>query len=41
MLKCFVLIDLKAGKVTYHDAGQMDIHVQMYDERKTDSDDKG
>jgi predicted nuclease of restriction endonuclease-like (RecB) superfamily len=39
MLKCFVLIDLKVGKVTYQDVGQMDMYVQMYDERKKASDD--
>lgn len=39
MLKCFVLIDLKVGKVTYQDVGQMDMYVQMYDERKKSSDD--
>lgn len=39
MLKCFVLIDLKIGKVTYQDVGQMDMYVQMYDERKKAPDD--
>ena len=34
ILKCFVLIDLKIGKVTYQDVGQMDMYVQMYDEFK-------
>lgn len=34
VLQCFVLVDLKIGKVTYQDVGQMDMYVQMYDERK-------
>lgn len=32
MLKCFVLIDLKMGKITHQDVGQMDMYVRMYDE---------
>lgn len=32
-LKCFVLIDLKVGKVTYEDAGQMKMYVKMYDKK--------
>ncbi|MBR6059866.1 MAG: DUF1016 family protein [Victivallales bacterium] len=39
VLKCFVLIDLKIGKITYQDVGQMDMYVQMYDERKKAPDD--
>ena len=31
-LKCFVLIDLKVGKLTHQDVGQMDMYVRMYDE---------
>ena len=34
ILKCFVLIDLKIGKVTHQDVGQMDMYVRMYDELK-------
>ena len=34
ILKCFVLIDLKIGKVTHQDVGQMDMYVRMYDEMK-------
>lgn len=30
-LKCFVLIDLKVGKITHHDVGQMKMYVNMYD----------
>ncbi|MBR6198882.1 MAG: DUF1016 family protein [Spirochaetales bacterium] len=33
-LKCYVLIDLKMGKVTHQDVGQMDMYVRMYDELK-------
>ncbi|WP_019575733.1 PDDEXK nuclease domain-containing protein [Curvibacter lanceolatus] len=32
LLKCFVLIDLKAGRLTHQDIGQMDMYVRMYDE---------
>jgi predicted nuclease of restriction endonuclease-like (RecB) superfamily len=31
LLKCFVLIDLKIGKLTHQDVGQMDSYVRMYD----------
>ena len=34
MLKCFVLIDLKMGKITHQDVGQMDMYVRMYDKLK-------
>ncbi len=33
MLKCFVLIDLKIGKLTHQDVGQMDGYVRMFDDR--------
>jgi len=32
MLKCFVIIDLKRGKLTHQDVGQMDMYVRMYDD---------
>ena len=32
ILKCFVLIDLKSGKLTHQDVGQMDMYVRMYDD---------
>ena len=32
MLKCFFLIDLKVGRITHQDVGQMDMYVRMYDE---------
>ncbi len=31
-LKCFLLADLKLGKLTHQDVGQMDMYVRMYDE---------
>ena len=34
LLKCFVLIDLKMGKLTHQDVGQMDMYVRMYDALK-------
>jgi len=34
LLKCFVLIDLKVGKITHQDVGQMDMYIRMYDEIK-------
>ena len=33
MLKCFVLIDLKMGKLTHQDVGQMDMYVKMYEDK--------
>ena len=30
-LKCYVLIDLKMGKITHQDVGQIDMYVRMYD----------
>ena len=29
-LKCYVLIDLKMGKITHQDVGQIDMYVRMY-----------
>ena len=34
ILKCFVLVDLKIGKLTHQDIGQMDMYVRMYDKMK-------
>jgi len=31
LLRCFVLIDLKVGKLTHQDIGQMDSCVRMFD----------
>jgi YhcG PDDEXK nuclease domain len=33
LLKCFVLIDLKLGKLTHQDIGQMDTYVRIYEEQ--------
>ncbi len=33
-LRCYVIIDLKMGKITHQDVGQMDMYVRMYDELK-------
>ncbi len=39
ILKCFVLVDLKTGKLTHQDVGQMDMYVRMYEDRvKTEGD---
>jgi len=32
LLKCFVIIDLKKGKLTHQDVGQMDMYVRMYND---------
>jgi predicted nuclease of restriction endonuclease-like (RecB) superfamily len=34
LLKCFVIIDLKTGKLTHQDIGQMDMYVRMFDALK-------
>ena len=34
VLKCYVLVDLKVGRITHQDVGQMDMYVRMYDELK-------
>ncbi len=31
VLKCFVFIDLKVGKLTHQDIGQMDIYVRDFE----------
>ena len=33
-LRCYVLIDLKMGKITHQDVGQIDMYVRMYDDLK-------
>jgi predicted nuclease of restriction endonuclease-like (RecB) superfamily len=38
-LKCFLLVDLKLGKLTHQDVGQMDSYVRIYDEHKKQKDD--
>ena len=31
MLRCFVLIDLKADRLSFQDVGQMDMYLHLYD----------
>lgn len=33
VLKCFVLIDLKIGKLAHQDIGQMDMYVRLYNDK--------
>lgn len=33
LLKCFVLIDLKVGKLAHQDVGQMDMYVRVFEEQ--------
>ncbi|VEN75479.1 conserved hypothetical protein [Candidatus Desulfarcum epimagneticum] len=39
LLKCFVIIDLKTGKLTHQDIGQMDMYARMFDDLKRGEDD--
>jgi predicted nuclease of restriction endonuclease-like (RecB) superfamily len=39
ILKCFIVIDLKAGKLTYQDVGQIDFYVRLFDEKIKQTDD--
>lgn len=39
LLKCFVLLDLKSGKLSHQDVGQMDMYVRMFDDLKRNPDD--
>ena len=34
LLKCFVIIDLKTGKLSHQNIGQMDMYVRMFDDLK-------
>ncbi|NYH08632.1 putative nuclease of restriction endonuclease-like (RecB) superfamily [Pseudomonas moraviensis] len=34
LLKCFVILDLKRGKLSARDVGQMDMYIRMYDDLK-------
>ena len=38
-LKCYLLIDLKVGKLTHQDIGQMDSYVRLFDDQCTAPDD--
>jgi predicted nuclease of restriction endonuclease-like (RecB) superfamily len=39
ILKCFVIIELKRGKLTHQDIGQLDMYVNMYDDLEKSKDD--
>jgi len=39
ILKCFFLVDLKVGKLTYQDVGQIDFYVRLFDEKIKQADD--
>ena len=39
ILKCFIIIDLKANKISHQDVGQMDMYVRMFDELQKSSTD--
>lgn len=39
ILKCFVIIDLKVGKLTHQDVGQMDMYVRLFEEKVKQADD--
>lgn len=38
-LKCFLLVDLKLGKLTHQDVGEMDTYIRLYDEQRKGDDD--
>ncbi|MDR2504892.1 MAG: PDDEXK nuclease domain-containing protein [Oscillospiraceae bacterium] len=38
-LKCFIVIDLKAGKLTYQDIGQIDFYVRLFNDKVKQTDD--
>ena len=39
LLKCFVIVELKADELTHQDIGQLDMYVRMYDDLKRGVDD--
>ena len=39
VLKCYILIDLKIGKLTHQDVGQMDSYIRMFDALQKNEDD--
>lgn len=39
ILKCFVVIDLKTGKLTHQDIGQIDFYVRLFDDKVKQADD--
>ena len=38
-LKCFMLLDIKLGKLTHQDVGQMDTYIRIYDQHRKAHDD--
>jgi hypothetical protein len=39
ILKCFIVIDLKAGKLTHQDVGQIDFYVRLFNDKIKQVDD--
>jgi predicted nuclease of restriction endonuclease-like (RecB) superfamily len=39
ILKCFVVIDLKTGSLTYQDVGQLDFYVRLFNDKIKQADD--
>ncbi len=39
LLKCFVIVELKADELSHQDIGQLDMYVRMYDDLKRSTDD--
>ena len=39
ILKCFVVIDLKTGSLTYQDVGQLDFYVRLFNDKIKQTDD--
>ena len=39
ILKCFVIVELKTGKLIHQDIGQLDMYVRMYDDLKKQEND--
>lgn len=39
ILKCFILLDLKVGDLTYQDIGQMDMYIRLFEDRMRARDD--
>lgn len=39
ILKCFVIVDLKTGKLTYQDVGQIDFYTRLFDDKVKMDDD--
>jgi len=39
ILKCFVIVDLKTGPLTYQDVGQLDFYVRLFNDKVKQADD--